>query len=114
MGVTLSSRGRGGGGVSLVEWPLDAADLVEKSEAERRKLRRASNQSPRSLMAAASVVWQRQAQTSAATPVSGRARVSGARVSPDRARAAASEAAKAALTPSRSGRYFQGGVGGQP
>ena len=42
MGVTLSSRRRGGGGASLLQWPLDAADLVEKSEAEGRKLRRAS------------------------------------------------------------------------
>ena len=29
--------------VILLNWPLDAADLVEKSEAEGRKLRRASN-----------------------------------------------------------------------
>ena len=34
MGVTLSSRCRVRAGVSLVEWALDAADLVEKSEAE--------------------------------------------------------------------------------
>jgi hypothetical protein len=37
MGVTLSSRCRVRAGVSLVEWALDAADLVEKSEAEGRK-----------------------------------------------------------------------------
>ena len=42
MRVTLSSRCRVRAGVSLVEWALDAADLVEKSEAEGRKLRRAS------------------------------------------------------------------------
>src|SRR2546421_12164980 len=42
MGVTLSSRCRVRAGVSLVEWALDAADLAEKSEAEGRKLRRAS------------------------------------------------------------------------
>src|SRR5438105_13045579 len=41
MGVTVSSRCRVRAGASLIEW-VHAADLVEKSEAEGRKLRRAS------------------------------------------------------------------------
>ena len=44
MGVTLSSRVSGFcDGGSLVKFGLDAVDLVEKSEAEGRKLRRASS-----------------------------------------------------------------------
>jgi hypothetical protein len=43
MRVTLSSRCRARAGASPVESALDAVDLVEKSEAEGRKLRRASN-----------------------------------------------------------------------
>ena len=42
MGVTLSSGLGFCDGGSLVEYRVDAVDLVEKSEAEGRKLRRAS------------------------------------------------------------------------
>ena len=74
MGVTLSSRCRVRAGVSLVEWAMDAADLVEKSEAEGRKLRRASISS-RSLIDGGRVLCFASAVTSTigGLPAPGRA-----------------------------------------
>src|SRR5260370_42124473 len=93
MGVTLSGRCRVRAGVSLVEWALDAADLAEKSEAEGRKLRRASNFS-RSLIAGGRVRFASRHEVayglrphSPATTLLAASTGGGARESPVRARA---------------------------
>jgi hypothetical protein len=74
MGVTLSSRCRVRAGASLIEWVWTRADLVEKSEAEGRKLRRASISS-RSLIDGGRVLCFGSAVTSSigGLPAPGRA-----------------------------------------